>query len=76
MPTYPYACARCGEFELEQAISAPAVERCPSCGGPVERLIAGGSGFIMRGGGDPRGGCERTTPCCGRETRCDKPPCG
>ena len=76
MPTYLYECESCGEFECQQTIVEPALERCPECGGPVTRLIAGGSGFIMKSSGGSRGSCERSTPCCGRETRCDKPPCG
>lgn len=77
MPTYVYQCARCGEFEQQQAIVEPALDRCPSCGEPVQRLIAGGTSFVMAGAPAPTGGaCSRSTPCCGRETRCDKPPCG
>ena len=75
MATYLYACSRCGELEAEQAMSEPAWERCPTCGGPLRRLIAGGTSFVMkgRGAGNP---CERQVPCCGREQRCDRPPCG
>ncbi|MFH1809382.1 MAG: FmdB family zinc ribbon protein [Pseudomonadota bacterium] len=76
MPTYVYQCASCGEFEQQQSILAPALERCPQCGGQVQRLIAGGTSFIMKGHSGPSPHCDRETPCCGRETRCDKPPCG
>jgi putative FmdB family regulatory protein len=75
MPTYVYECAACGEFEQEQSIAAPPLEQCPQCGAAVHRLIAGGTGFIIKGGASASR-CERPTPCCGRETRCDKPPCG
>lgn len=76
MPTYVYACGRCGEFEAEQPISQAALERCPTCGEEVRRMIPGGTGFVMRGKGAAEGRCERSTPCCGRATRCDRPPCG
>jgi putative FmdB family regulatory protein len=76
MPTYVYECAKCGEFEQEQSISDPVLERCPRCGGEVRRVIAGGTGFIMKGRGASASHCDKETPCCGRETRCDKPPCG
>jgi putative FmdB family regulatory protein len=76
MPTYIYECTRCGEFEQEQAISASALDHCPTCGDVVRRLIAGGTSFVMKGGGASASHCDRSTPCCGRETRCDRPPCG
>ena len=76
MPTYPYQCPACGEFEYEQSITDPPLERCPQCGNAVGRLIGAGTGFIMKGRGVPESRCERDTPCCGVETRCDQPPCG
>ena len=75
MPTYVYECSRCGELEVDQSITAPPLERCPQCGLPVKRLIAGGTSFVLKGGGGPRTHCDREAPCCGRATRCDKPPC-
>jgi putative FmdB family regulatory protein len=75
MPTYLYDCVRCGEFEAQQSIAAPALSGCPTCGGEVRRLIAGGTDAIIKGRG-ASAQCERNTPCCGRETRCDRPPCG
>jgi len=76
MPTYVYECKDCGEFEQQQSISEPALKRCPQCGGSVSQVITGGAGFIIKGRGASADHCERDTPCCGRETRCDKPPCG
>jgi len=75
MPTYAYQCPECGEFEAEQPITAPALARCPTCGHDVRRVIAGGTSAIVKGGGSARS-CDRETPCCGRATRCDRPPCG
>jgi putative FmdB family regulatory protein len=76
MPTYTYECSKCGEFEVEQSISEAALDYCPRCHGTVKRLITGGGGFILKGSSSPRTYCDREAPCCGRATRCDKPPCG
>jgi putative FmdB family regulatory protein len=76
MPTYTYNCPNCGEFEEHQSILASALEVCPLCGETVKRVITGGTGFILKNRGAPTSHCERETPCCGREVRCDKPPCG
>ena len=29
----------------------PALEKCPQCGGRVQRLISGGAGFLFKGSG-------------------------
>lgn len=84
MPTYEYQCLSCGKrHEVQQAISDESLTQCPECGGQVKRLITGGGGFIMKGGGAAggkrsSGGCSLETTgrtCCGRDQRCDKPPC-
>jgi putative FmdB family regulatory protein len=51
MPLYEYQCDSCDkQFELRQKFSdAPATE-CPTCGGPVRKLISQ-SGFALKGGG-------------------------
>lgn len=75
MPTYTYLCTGCGEVEVQQNMSDPPLEKCPKCGEAVKKVIAPGGSFIMKGRGSSLN-CGRETPCCGRETRCDKPPCG
>jgi putative FmdB family regulatory protein len=48
MPTYEYlttdpdhACQHCrAPFEVHQSMRDPALEKCPDCGGPIERLIS------------------------------------
>ena len=56
MPTYTYYCEVHGEFEEVHPITQQ-LEECPKCkaeGKPpqaVKRLISGGSGFILTGGG-------------------------
>ena len=60
MPTYEYACAKCGEtIEVFQSIKAKHVTTCPegACArkkwgkGKVTRLIGTGAGIIFKGGG-------------------------
>ena len=53
MPTYEYACSKCGHhFERFQSISAEPVKNCPKCNQTnVQRLIGGGNGFLFKGSG-------------------------
>lgn len=50
MPIYEYECNDCGVFELTQRITEPALKRCPTCKGKVERLISNTS-FVLKGSG-------------------------
>jgi len=51
MPIYEYKCLKCrNEFETMQKFSDSPVKRCPSCGGPVKRLISHSS-FHLKGSG-------------------------
>ncbi len=44
MPAYDYQCETCGgSFERRQKMSDPAIQACPTCGGPVKRLISAGA---------------------------------
>jgi putative FmdB family regulatory protein len=51
--TYEYACGACGhEWEAEQPISAKPLKKCPKCGKQqAKRLVSGGTGFLLKGGG-------------------------
>jgi putative FmdB family regulatory protein len=41
MPLYEYQCDACGfRFELIQKFSDPPAETCPTCGGPVRKLMS------------------------------------
>lgn len=40
MPLYEYQCPRCGKFERVQKFSDPILSQCPTCGGPVEKLLS------------------------------------
>ena len=60
MPTYQYACSKCGhEFEVFQSMKDAALETCPKdkCGrktwgrGKVKRLLGTGAGLIFKGSG-------------------------
>ncbi len=70
MPMYDYRCSDCGQIHevfLRSANGAPPT--CPGCGGErLERLL---SAFHV--GSQPAG--AGSTTCCGRDSRCDSPPC-
>ena len=60
MPTYEYACKKCGhEFEAIHSMAAPTLKICPeeSCGqkkwgrGVVAKKIGAGAGLIFKGSG-------------------------
>ena len=43
MPTYEYRCKECGEgLEVVQSFSDDPLDTCPSCGGPIARIVVGG----------------------------------
>ncbi|HWP64910.1 MAG TPA: zinc ribbon domain-containing protein [Candidatus Limnocylindria bacterium] len=50
MPIYEYLCETCGEFEVSQRITEPALQRCPTCKRKVRRLISNTS-FQLKGSG-------------------------
>jgi len=53
MPTYEYACPKCGHtFERFQSMSDAPLKKCPKCKKTgVKRLIGGGAGLIFKGSG-------------------------
>jgi putative FmdB family regulatory protein len=69
MPIYDYRCRQCGgvcEIFLRSLDGEPA--KCPHCGSEgLERLV---STFRVLGSGLGEG-----STCCGRDTRCESPPC-
>ena len=51
MPTYDYRCQSCGSrFEVWQKITDEPVETCPTCGGPVHRVLHP-VGLVFKGSG-------------------------
>ncbi|MBA3848260.1 MAG: zinc ribbon domain-containing protein [Planctomycetes bacterium] len=52
MPTYEYACAKCGIVEAFQSMKDEALTKCPQCKrGKVTRIFSGGAGLIFKGSG-------------------------
>ncbi len=86
MPTYEYECTKCGHhLEKFQQMTDKPLRKCPECGGKLKRLIGAGAGIILKGSNSPAtdhssssgaSRCGTSSPCCGRETPCDTPPCG
>jgi putative FmdB family regulatory protein len=70
MPIFEYRCKHCGQTKevLTQNFSDAQPPYCPGCGEKMEKRFS--SPVIVMGKSDYPG---RT--CCGREERCDKPPC-
>lgn len=77
MPTYEYACSKCGHrFEVFQSMRDDPITQCPECRKKsVKRLIGGGAGLIFKGsgfyitdykksgsGGEKSGGGEKAAP--------------
>jgi putative FmdB family regulatory protein len=72
MPTYEYACPKCGhQFEQFQSMRDEPLKKCPKCKKTgLKRLVGGGAGLIFKGsgfyitdykyksGGKPDGGAE------------------
>lgn len=52
MPTYEYACTKCGHrFEVFHSISDDTPRRCPKCRAKAKRVPAGGAGILFKGSG-------------------------
>jgi len=53
MPTYEYACRKCGHrFEKYQPMKDEPLVKCPKCGrAALRRLVGGGAGLIFKGSG-------------------------
>lgn len=51
MPTYSFACKKCGhEFDLQLALSDASPTACPKCGGEI-RKVFGQVGVTFKGTG-------------------------
>jgi len=81
MPTYEYQCESCGyKFEKFQNMNDIQLKECPNCGEQIKRLISAGIGVITKHrnfypSDDRKNNISTSGTCCGREERCDKPPC-
>ena len=69
MPIYDFKCNKCGEVSEFLDRGANQIPTCPECGSnDMEKLIP--SSYSVRMGSHTSG-----TTCCGRDDRCDSPPC-
>lgn len=69
MPIYEYRCNACGA-EVELLVRGNAAVVCPHCGALLtERLLSVPARVTSRTF------IEAGRTCCGREERCDTPPC-
>jgi putative FmdB family regulatory protein len=70
VPIYEYRCRDCGSTsEVFLRGKDSQAGSCPGCGSPnLEKLIS--ASYTIMAGPRPSGGT-----CCGREERCDSPPC-
>jgi putative FmdB family regulatory protein len=72
VPIYEYRCSQCGEISEMLVGAGPGTETlsCKHCGsGDLEKILSVSS-FTFKDGGRAPG-----TTCCGRDERCDSPPC-
>lgn len=52
MPTYEYACRKCGILEVFQSIKADPLTTCPTCKAKgFQRMVSRGAGVIFKGSG-------------------------
>jgi len=69
MPVYEYRCLDC-EAKFETLVRGEGGVSCPRCGSTaLEKLL---SASVMLSGRTSR---QPGRTCCGREERCDAPPC-
>jgi putative FmdB family regulatory protein len=69
MPIYEYKCKECGELSELFIQRQSEMVKCPHCGSEEMEKLFSSSYMIHMGASSP----GRT--CCGREERCDSPPC-
>jgi len=71
VPIYDYQCAECGRvwevFQRGQHADSP---RCPDCGATRAEKLPSAAALVRNATATTKGGT-----CCGREERCDRPPC-
>jgi putative FmdB family regulatory protein len=69
MPIYDFRCLECSKVSEVFVRSNDQAPRCQDCGSTnVERLIS--SSYMIKTTNRASG-----TTCCGREERCETPPC-
>lgn len=71
MPIYEYRCQNCQQTVEVLILSGEEALVCPSCGHPLTEKIVSAPYHRMGRANEQRG-----LTCCGRNERCDAPPCG
>lgn len=70
MPIYEYRCRNCQDTVEVLVLTGQEAMECPNCGRPLSEKVISAPHHRMGRGTDQRG-----ATCCGREERCDAPPC-
>lgn len=74
MPTYEYECQICGHcVEAFQSMGDAPLTEWPQCGGSLQRIISGGSGFVLIGSGFNQNHYKKHNTCCSKGESCDNP---
>ena len=64
MPIYEYQCESCADvIEKWQSMSEEPLTTCPSCSGPLKKIISMSS-FKLKGGGWYADGYSNSAPSC------------
>ena len=68
MPIYEYRCTGCGQ-EVEVLLRNPqsSAVQCPQCGAELSHRLPSAPARLLASFDSPT--------CCGREERCERPPC-
>jgi putative FmdB family regulatory protein len=79
VPLYEYECPKDGVFERMQKFSDAPLSACPTCGGPVEKLLSApaiqfkGTGWYItdyaRKGGEGKGKAEKAEKAESKDTK-------
>ena len=72
MPIYEYKCEECGAVteRLQKSMQGEKKPACSKCGSSKTSRILSTSFVSVKGGSSSQG-----ATCCGRDTRCETPPC-
>ncbi len=71
MPIYEYRCHNCQQTVEVLILSGETPLLCPNCGRPLLEKVMSAPHHRMGRGSERQG-----STCCGRDERCDAPPCG
>ncbi|MGD2103923.1 MAG: zinc ribbon domain-containing protein [Anaerolineae bacterium] len=69
MPIYEYRCHDCGT-SFEELVRGRETVACPECGGKSLKRLLSAPTVLSGRTARPAG-----STCCGRDERCDAPPC-